>query len=225
MYESIVDFYPNTVEPARLHIPKWYKEINLWKNNEIFSIEKRFNKTLKHCASFLDSFTTGYMIVLPYDIYVKNNNGSPYITCKGDSRFSPKERTEDNYMSLVPTGHNPLVFTWNFFAAIKVPIGYSFLLTHPINRHDLPFTTLSGVIDGGLVTSPIGILPFYIKEGFEGIISQGTPIAQIIPFKQQNWSSKITNGLIAIGEKHAAQGKAILSGWYKKTFWTRKNYD
>jgi hypothetical protein len=117
------------------------------------------------------------------------------------------------------------MFTWKFSAAISIPLGYSFLLTHPINRHELPFTTVSGVVDGGFVTNPIGSLPFYIKDGFEGVIPQGTPIAQIIPFRQENWSSKIANGLVNIGKKHGEQSKAVLSGWYKKTFWTRKNYN
>jgi hypothetical protein len=81
------------------------------------------------------------------------------------------------------------------------------------------------VVDGGFVTNPIGSLPFYIKDGFEGVIPQGTPIAQIIPFRQENWSSKIANGLVNIGKKHGEQSKAVLSGWYKKTFWTRKNYN
>jgi hypothetical protein len=224
-YESYLEFYPNIVEPAKGHVPKWYKEIDLWKNNEVFSIETRFNKTVKHCTSLLDSLTIGYMLVLPYDFYVKNNNGIPYIACKGNDAFTPKAQIQDDYPSLVPEGHNPLMFTWKFSAAISIPLGYSFLLTHPINRHELPFTTVSGVVDGGFVTNPIGSLPFYIKDGFEGVIPQGTPIAQIIPFRQENWSSKIANGLVNIGKKHGEQSKAVLSGWYKKTFWTRKNYN
>ena len=31
--------------------------------------------------------------------------------------------------------------------SIEAPEGYSLLFTHPVNRFDLPFTTLSGLVD------------------------------------------------------------------------------
>jgi hypothetical protein len=99
------------------------------------------------------------------------------------------------------------------------------LFTHPLNRHDLPFTTLSAIIDGGLIMSGNGDVPFYIKKNFEGIIPQGTPIAQVIPFRQENWQSKKTKGLFKKGEQHYNKSSSLIFGWYKKTFWTRKKYD
>jgi hypothetical protein len=35
-----------------------------------------------------------------------------------------------------------------------------------------------------------GNIPFFIKEGFSGVIPKGTPIAQVIPFKRESWTSK-----------------------------------
>ena len=80
-------------------------------------------------------------------------------------------------------------------------------------------------IDGGLVMDPYGRIPFYVKDDFEGIIPQGTPIAQIIPFRQEKWLSKIKKGLIEKALVHASASGAKLSGWYKTTFWTKKNYE
>jgi hypothetical protein len=99
------------------------------------------------------------------------------------------------------------------------------LITHPLNRHDLPFTTLSAVVDGGLVLDPNGNIPFYIKKDFEGVIPKGTPIIQIIPFFQENWSSKKIKNLTKKGDQHGKMSASILFGWYKKTFWTKKHYD
>jgi hypothetical protein len=223
-YESAIDIYPNIITPAKNHIPKWYKEISKWKNNEIFNMQTGFEKTVKQCIPFLDSLTIGYMIVLPNDLYVKNNNGSPFITWNG-SEFPPKARDSIADLNLVPAGHYPLEFTWQTGVANTVPIGYSIILTHPINRYDLPFTTLTGIVDGGLVMGPSGSIPFYVKEGFEGIIPQGTPIAQLIPFRQENWSLKLTKGLTKIAKQHNDKIVSLIYGWYKKTFWTRKKYD
>lgn len=225
-YESALDTYPNIIVPVKNVIPDWYKKIPKWKNNVVFDMEKGFGETIKACTPFLDSLTVGYAIILPYDLYVKNNGGTPYVTWRpGGTEIYPDARDTVSSPEVIPNGHYPIEFVWKTAVAINVPIGYSLLVTHPLNRHDLPFTTLTGIVDGGLVMSPQGNLPFFIKNNFEGIIPQGTPIAQLIPFRQENWSSKIINGLVKQGEKHFKMGNMVVSGWYKKTFWTRKKYD
>lgn len=223
-YESAIKVYPNIITPAKNHVPEWYKKILKWKNNKIFEIGKGFNHSVKHCMPFLDSFTTGYMIVLPNDLYVKNNNGLPFITWNA-AEFPPKTRDVVADLNLIPTGHYPIEFTWHPGVATTIPLGFSMIITHPINRYDLPFTTLTGVVDGGFAMCPSGSIPFYIKEGFEGIIPQGTPIAQLIPFRQENWSSKKTKGLVFLSNQDKTKSDSLIYGWYKKTFWTRKKYD
>lgn len=222
-YESALEFYSNPLTPAKNHIPEWYKKIPKWKNNKIFSIETGFNETVKQCMPFLDSLTTGYMITLPHDINVTNDNGVPLLNWK-HSEYPPKSRNEVSNSNLVPFGHFPMEFIWNFSCAIMIPKGYSILITHPINRHDLPFTTLSGIIDGEMILHTKGNVPFYIKQNFEGIISQGTPIAQLIPFRQENWISKKQLGLVKKGEIYNFKSASLIFGWYKKTFWTHKKY-
>jgi hypothetical protein len=223
-YESAIDIYPNIITPAKNHIPKWYKEIPKWKNNQVFEIGKGLNHTVKQCMPVFDSLTTGYMIVLPNDLYVKNNNGLPFITWNA-AEFPPKSRDGVADLNLVPAGHHPTEFIWQTGVSHAIPLGFSMLLTHPVNRYDLPFTTLTGIIDGGFIMPATGNIPFYVKEGFEGVIPQGTPIAQLIPFRQENWLSKKTKGLVVLSNQHKTKSNSLISGWYKKTFWTRKKYD
>jgi hypothetical protein len=224
-YESAVSGYPNIITPSKNLIPEWYKKIPKWKNNEVFTIEDGFGNSVKQCMPFLESLSIGYMIVLPHDLYVKNNNGIPYVSWKDGIKFFPKWRTEPADQNIVPAGHHSIEYTWQTAVANTIPVGYSLIFTHPFNRHDLPFTTLTGIVDGGFVMSSNGNIPFFIKKDFEGIIPQGTPIAQIIPFRQENWSSKIQKGLIKKSEDYENRSTAIITGWYKKTFWTRKRYD
>jgi hypothetical protein len=84
---------------------------------------------------------------------------------------------------------------------------------------------LTGIIDGGFIMSVNGSIPFYVKEGFEGVIPQGTPIAQLIPFRQENWLSKKTKGLVVLSNQDKLRSNSLIYGWYKKTFWTRKKYN
>ena len=224
-YESLIDAYPNIIEPAKNHIPEWYKKIPKWKNNEVFNIKTGFGHSVKQCVPFLESLTIGYMLLLPNDIYVKDNNGVPYVTWNQETEFPPKWRAEPSDQNFIPAGHHGLEYTWQSAVVNTIPVGYTLIFTHPLNRHDLPFTTLTGIVDGGFVMSGRGNLPFYIKKGFEGIIPKGTPIAQLIPFRQQNWSSKIQKGLSEIAKVNHNKSITVINGWYKKTFWVRKKYD
>ena len=43
------------------------------------------------------------------------------------------------------------------------------MITHPHNRHDLPFTTLSGIIDSDDWNAPV-FTAFFLKRNFMGTI-------------------------------------------------------
>lgn len=212
----------NLIVPAKSLIPEWYKKMPKWKNNEIFNVATGFNRTVKQCFPFLDSLTMGYLVKLPYDLYVKQVNGSPYLTWMPELENPPSIRNDIADPNVVPHRHANCEYAWKLNVSFTVPEGYSMLLTHPLNRHDLPFTTLSGVMDGGFVAQSDGNLPFYIKDNFEGIIKQGTPVVQIIPFLQQNWNSEIEEGLVQKGRDNAHDHRIL--GWYKETFWKQKKY-
>ena len=224
-YKSVLDQYQNTITPAKNHIPDWYKKIPKWKNNEIYDMEKGLQNSLKQCVPFMETMSTGYMIVLPYDVYVKNDMGFPLLTWKSGVEFPPKSRGEASHKLIVPAGHHSIEFVWDLCTQYQFPKEYSFLFTHPLNRHDLPFTTLSGIIDGDFAMSAHGNVPFFVKKGFEGLIPQGTPVAQLIPFRRENWKSEISNNLDKTAKLHDGGAGLVLSGYYKKNFWKRKNYD
>jgi hypothetical protein len=227
-YESVIAGCPNIIVSAKTVIPDWYKKIPLFYDNKKFDNDFRYNKTLKTCVPFLESLSIGYVITLPFDLYVeKNNDGNQVIiwpdAVKDDQ--APDIRQKSATEKLVPIGHSSTEFVWRPNVSYTVPKGYSVLFTHPLNRHDLPFTTLTAVIDGGLVLSHKGNLPFYLKKDFIGIIEKGTPIAQLIPFRQEKWKSENKIGLVKIGQMHNDLALSVFKGWYKKTFWVKKDYD
>jgi hypothetical protein len=226
-YESAIDYKEHSLLPAKKFVPDWYKKIPKNKNKDGVVFDEGFRPSVKVCVPFLDAFTSGYMITTPYDVYIKNNNGAPFLVGPEGipDEEIPRWRKEIAHENLVPSGCYPYEYTWNYCIAYTVPIGYSMLATHPFNRWDLPFVTLTGIVDGGIVMQHNGNFPFYIKEGFEGIIPQGTPIVQLLPFRQEKWKSKKQIGLVKEGQKHAMASAAKIIGWYKNTFWKQKKYD
>ena len=222
-YDSVLDENPNTVVPSKSVLPDWYKKIPKVTLKQ--EIDDRDVNLIKKCRPFLDAFSMGYMITLPYDLYVKDVDDVPYLMWKGGLEHTPSWRSRVGHEKLVPDGHFAREYVWNTCVSIKIPKGYSLIATHPFNRNDLPFTTITGVIDGDFVMYAHGEIPFYIKQGFEGLIPQGTPIIQVIPFLQQSWESKQTDGLVEEGENHHKLANLVFSAPYKHKFWKRKEYN
>ena len=74
---------------------------------------------------------------------------------------------------------------------VEAPEGYAVLFTHPLNRFDLPFTTLSGLVDCDLYTDNWVHFPAYWHNtGFRGVVPKGTPIAQCILVKRETWTAQ-----------------------------------
>lgn len=177
-------------------IPDWYKKLPRYVNNSDKPIKSLGRKDLKTCVPFRDAMISGYMILLPADIEVSiaadgdvNVFCNPELTFQVVEKRGPLIQTNQGFGMPNPIGTIPTMFAWSPFFGVGTNKKYSILVTHPLNRTDLPFVTTSGIIDSGYFKHS-GNLPFFIKEGFEGVIPKGTPIAQIIPFKREDWKSK-----------------------------------
>jgi hypothetical protein len=91
-------------------------------------------------------------------------------------------------------------------------------MTHPLNRTDLPFYTLSGIVDSDNYMGE-GKVPFFIKKDFTGIIPAGTPIVQIIPIKTDEvWKSEKAEHLMQERDKQQWLLRTSITGYYKKVF-------
>lgn len=213
-------------EAAAQHVPDWYKKSpRLLYGNEptMGSPDEDTNLGLKYCIPFLDSLLTGYMALLWQDLLVKRTpSGAEFQWQNGPDMMSGRSGLGfENFP--VPAGHGPKQYVWKQPYSVKVPKGYSTLYTHPLNRYDLPFITLSGVHDSDSILPP-GNFPFYLRDDFEGIIPKETPIFQIIPFKREDWVGSGSKKVSKDAENRAIQSTTMLSGFYKKKLWKKKSY-
>ncbi len=73
---------------------------------------------------------------------------------------------------------------------IEAPEGYAVLFTHPFNRFDLPFTTLTGQVDCDRFSDAwIHFPAIWRDEAFEGVLAKGTPVAQCLPVRRESWQA------------------------------------
>jgi hypothetical protein len=218
-------------KPSRNYIPEWYKKSKRFNPGENFSIDSNgvANLAIKMCAPFLDSFINGYTAVLWQDILVRKTELGLNLSWRKDDYPDPAvERPSVGgpaEMLPTPAGHAPQHFAWNTIFQIKTPPGYSLLLTHPFNRFDLPFTTLTGIVEADEIVMNNGNIPFFIREDFEGVIPAGTPIFQILPFKRDDWKSEVDESLKREGIKVRFLSLRTSYGWYKREIWKKKNYE
>lgn len=218
--------------PSSKFIPDWYKKIPKYTNNltkfQNYGLEVN-NLTVKSCLPVIDSLTSGYVITLPHDIQISRdqNTKNPIITWSfsvaGLGEFVNMRAIAESCAWDNLEGYDNLSFNWFPHWCIKTPKGYSSLFTHPINRPDLPFYTLGGILDTD-GWGDAGNHPFLIKRDWEGIIPAGTPVIQIIPFKRQNWQSKINKNMINEYLIKQTNRMKKLKDYYKTNHWNSKQY-
>jgi hypothetical protein len=212
-------------QPTKRSLPEWYKQIpNFHYGDTKIRIVNGdvTNATVKACMPFLDTFLTGYTAVLWQDLEVTHDAGVHMLKWRATPNVADSRGPNPYATFPVPHGCANQEFVWQSPFFIETTPGYDLLLTHPLNRYDLPFTTLSGIVAGEMLS--IGNFPFYIKEGFEGIIEKGTPIFQIIPIKRESWSSEEDSSLLKKGERFTQESILTITGWYKKTFRKAPDY-
>jgi hypothetical protein len=196
--------------PAYKLIPSWFREIEGVTEGKM---------TIKKCVPFLDAMTSGYVITLAADTEVTSEGFSNLTKV---TLVSQHHKEQINGMH-IPEEYHSQPFKWENFFIMTTPKGYSTLFVHPLNRLDLPFVSLSGVVDTDKQPIPVNF-PFLIKKDFKGIIPAGTPIIQAIPFKRNNWESQVEDSSPPKLPKDLHTIHNPPFGYYKKHWWSRKKY-
>jgi hypothetical protein len=151
--------------PAASGLPDWLKSMPAQAFNTIMGGE---DNTVKRCPPFVDAMTSGFLIPLMCDLRVEDG-----------------EITWDNDFPQANTV---------FFA--RSPVGVHDAgqvsgtpLFDTLNRFDLPFTTLTGIVDCDRYYDNWVHFPAHWHDtNFSGVLPKGTPIAQCLPVKRERWT-------------------------------------
>ena len=219
--------------PAFKNISNWYKDGDRFvkdPHSEDFYVSPDKGKipTWKACPAIFDVVTSGYYLLTPCDIefYLDKDNK---ISCdikdgKNKGFCTPRQDMPQFHK---PDGYYDQHFAWTIDWGVKLPNGYSALYLQPMNRFELPFLNTSGVIDNDKMHNA-GSLPFFLKDGWAGVISAGTPYVQIFPFKRENWESNISivdsETIYKNMEQVAQKYRVPDGGVYQKEVWEKRSY-
>jgi hypothetical protein len=227
---SIVDPTLPEPVPASKKMPEWYKSIPRYiggkKKPPMDSSST--TGTIKTCMPVLDVMTSGYLILSSADVFIRKTDEGRYynwsdydlITFHSQNQVTGYPKLEAKMkLESVPKFANHWI--------VQTPKNYSCLFVTPFH-HDLPFTILPAIVDTDSYFNTVNF-PFLPDPEFEGLIPKGTPIAQVIPFKRENWE-------MSIG--HLKDSKDLQNNWlkvtrgmateffdrYKRNHWTAKSY-
>lgn len=234
--DATKDSSPVEVKKSIEVIPDWYKELN---SRVTVKDTSREELTIKRCIPVLDVLTMGYYIVTAQNYEFAYNEEKGYHDISGNFSSDSKPITMHPMEQLggmpFSSEYCTYAYKWTNPYVIKTPKGYSTLISHPANAPYLPFYTLSGVVDTDTYFRPINF-PFLMKKDFTGVLPKGTPIAQILPFKREDWSSKVVTDPSAKfrvsqevltndyeKDRYGPGGKEV-GGVYKRLYRQKKRY-
>ena len=209
-------------QPASKFIPDWYKNMESYQNGKkIPTIATGTPATIKKCMPVFDAINAGYIISSPADVYVKIKDGNQYFEWAAFNLidFHPIVQAPEH-----PLKNEHAYPKWMNYWAIRTPKGYSTMFVQPMHRESV-FTILPGIVDTDEYYAAVNF-PMVINDPkFEGLIPKGTPIAQVIPFKRDEWTMQF-GGYKEIKEQadNATQLNTRFFDRYKTMFRKNKEY-
>lgn len=218
-------------KPSKNFIPDWFRNMGMFEKSpenpdgtKLMIRNMSANKTAKQCMPMLDAMLTGYTIPLWSDVQVtQDDESNPYITWRvSQPLFELHGRSSMDIPE--PPGYNKMVFKYIPHFRVETPPGYSIMIRPVAGFYDPVFMPVTAIVDTDKEKIDTNF-PIWVKDGFEGIVEKGTPIAQIIPFKREDWSSEFSwmteKKYMMELDKHF-QSNLIQN--YKRNVWGKKNY-
>ena len=170
---------------ARAVLPDWFLEAA---ESAADDLTGDTVATFKQCPPFADAMGCGFQMPLACDVRVVDGRVSwswkdfPPVSSQRSPRspmsFQPAAAATGSPFA---TDSTVLVRFMSFWT-ITLPTDFSLLVTHPFNRDDLPYRTLTGLVDGKTCGDTYLHIPaIWTDRKYSGLLTQGTPVAQCIP--------------------------------------------
>ena len=180
---ALLDILPRPL-PARDALPDWLRQMA---PRVPSALHQRSIRTVKQCPPFVDAMAFGFLIPLPCEVTVQNGQFSwdwplPASALHHQPR-APLSFHVPEQVAGSPLAQGGLsVLKFNSFWTIELDPGWSLMVVHPVNRDDLPFRLISGLVDADRFNQVgINFPARWVDPGFSGVLPRGTPVAQCYP--------------------------------------------
>ena len=199
--------------------PEWFKTLPPQVTSDPRS------STVKRCIPFLDACSSGFIIPMWCDVFVKAENGDLTINFPENFPINSLGKHEPEQIKGYPLEKNPygtMPLKWLNPWGIKTPKGYSCLFTSPLNHFETRFKLVDGIVDTDTYYNKVNFPFLWTGGDGEFLISKGTPLVQVIPFKRDTFQCSFAD---LDKEKHSKQLNimgTMFNNIYKKLFWHKR---
>ena len=224
---ALADHLPRPVA-ARACLPDWVRAMPA---SAFSPMHGQAVRTVKQCPPFIDAMTYGFIIPLPCDVTVRDGalswdwdlpTPSVHAHPRSPISFHVPEQVEGTPL------HRPdqMLVKFNSFWTIELEPGWSLFATHPVNRLDLPFRLITGLVDADRF-SDVGILfpAVWTDRDFAGVLKRGTPVAQCFAVPRAVPDLVFETFSSDQAARYDATAEALLSqpGVYRRRFRARRS--
>lgn len=217
---------PEPIQVAS-NLPGWWKKQSGYAENTLRS-EGEYALTVKKCQAVFDSMTFGYYLKMPMDIFVDATSDRVIFklsTPELNGQLLSNHIKEQIEHYPIPDGYHEDIIRIHPTWIAQTSPGYSCLFINPMHTEGSPLLAIPGVIDTDKYPSD-GFLSFFVKKGFKGVIKQGIPIIQLIPFKRESWESEFmdeedSDGFVAA---ISTSVRSVFENGYRLKFWSKKTF-
>ena len=184
---ALIDLLPPPIA-ARDALPDWLKQMA---PRVASSVHQRSIRTLKQCPPFVDAMAHGFMVLLPCDVRVKAGVFSwdwplPVLTVPSHPRAPLSFHVSEQLQGSPLAQGNRSAIKFNSFWTITLEPGWSLMAVHPVNRDELPFRTVTGLVDADQFNDVgINFPAVWTEPAFDGVLPRGTAVAQCYPVKRE----------------------------------------
>lgn len=202
-----IDFHTYSEDTIKNFKPVLAKSVqpDWWKKAKVAEVVNgTICKTIRSCPAMQDWLSSGYLILANRDIYVKNG-----VTefDDGDKHYQTQDLKIDEVDHYASQTHPTIQFhdAFNYMDKSDAPIKDAFKMTNPwcittppgyscfyldpfLFQNDY-FATWQGIIDTDVfnVNKDNSQIIFYPKVDHSFVITKGTPMVQVIPYKREEW--------------------------------------
>lgn len=177
---ALADYLPRPI-PARSALPDWLRAMPGKAHSDLHGRDIR---TVKQCPPFIDAMAYGVMILLPCDIAVESGSFSwawdiPEPTTSGHPRAPLSFHVPAQFPDAPFARQGQAAIKFNSFWTIELEPNWSLFAMHPVNRDELPFRLISGLVDADRFhDGGINFPAIWTQPDFSGVLRKGTPVAQ-----------------------------------------------
>lgn len=213
--------------PARAALPDWLREMG---RTAFSSTHGQDIRTVKQCPPFIDAMSYGFMMTLPCDVTIASGALSwqwdtPTPSVHAHPRAPISFHVPEQVLGTPLHRPDQVIVKFNSFWTIELEAGWSLFATHPINRDDLPFHLVSGLVDSDRFHD-VGILfpAVWTDPDFAGTLPRGTPVAQCFAVPRTPPNLVFETLSVELAARYEATASALLSapGVYRRRFRERR---